>query len=83
MIPLVAPSSSSRSSPSIVLEALVEQVALERIEENLFRGQSQDLGWGTVFGGQVLGEALSAAVQTIHARGMCMRCTRTSCVPAT
>jgi acyl-CoA thioesterase-2 len=50
---------------SKVLEQLVEQLTLERIEENLFRGQSQDLGWGTVFGGQVLGQALSAATQTV------------------
>jgi len=48
-----------------VLDELVTQLALEKIEENLFRGQSQDLGWGTVFGGQVLGQALSAAVQTV------------------
>src|SRR5437763_9428024 len=48
-----------------VLQELVELLALERIEENLFRGQSQDLGWGTVFGGQVLGQALSAASQTV------------------
>ena len=50
---------------SRVLEDLVKLLALERIEENLFRGQSQDLGWGTVFGGQVVGQALSAAVQTV------------------
>ena len=50
-----------------VLDELVELLGLERIEENLFRGQSQDLGWGTVFGGQVLGQALSAAVQTVPA----------------
>src|SRR5512147_3017897 len=50
---------------STVLDELVKLLALERIEENLFRGQSQDLGWGTVFGGQVLGQALSAAVQTV------------------
>jgi acyl-CoA thioesterase-2 len=50
-----------------VLDSLVTLLALERIEENLFRGQSQDLGWGTVFGGQVLGQALSAAVQTAPA----------------
>ncbi len=50
---------------SSVLNELVQLLALERIEENLFRGQSQDLGWGTVFGGQVLGQALSAAVQTV------------------
>src|SRR6476659_182774 len=50
---------------SAVLDELVALLALERIEENLFRGQSQDPGWGTVFGGQVLGQALSAAVQTV------------------
>jgi acyl-CoA thioesterase-2 len=50
---------------SKVLNELIELLALERLEENLFRGQSQDLGWGRVFGGQVLGQALSAAVQTV------------------
>src|SRR5262245_11905566 len=50
-----------------VLADLVALLALEKLEENLFRGQSQDLGWGTVFGGQVLGQALSAAVQTVPA----------------
>ncbi len=50
---------------SQVLDELVALLSLERIEENLFRGQSQDLGWGQVFGGQVLGQALSAATQTV------------------
>jgi acyl-CoA thioesterase-2 len=50
---------------SKTLSALVAMLSLERIEENLFRGPSQDLGWGTVFGGQVLGQALSAAVRTV------------------
>jgi acyl-CoA thioesterase-2 len=50
---------------SDVLSELLELLQLERIEENLFRGQSQDLGWGQVFGGQVLGQALSAAEQTV------------------
>src|ERR1700761_254474 len=50
-----------------VLDELIELLALEKIEEDLFRGQSQDLGWGTVFGGQVLGQALSAAVRTVPA----------------
>src|SRR5262245_19602064 len=50
---------------SRVLDELVQLLTLERIEENLFRGPSQDLGWGTVFGGQVLGQALSAAAQTV------------------
>jgi acyl-CoA thioesterase II len=47
-----------------VLRELVELLALERLERTLFRGQSQDLGWGNVFGGQVIGQALSAAEQT-------------------
>ena len=48
-----------------VLHELLDILRLERIEEDLFRGQSQDLGWGRVFGGQVLGQALSAAEQTV------------------
>lgn len=52
---------------SEIVDELVRLLALEKLEENLFRGQSQDLGWGTVFGGQVLGQALSAAVQTVPA----------------
>ena len=47
------------------LTELVRILSLERIEENIFRGQSQDLGWGRVFGGQVVGQALSAAEQTV------------------
>lgn len=48
-----------------VLQRLCDLLTLERIEEDLYRGQSQDLGWGTVFGGQVLGQALAAAVKTV------------------
>jgi acyl-CoA thioesterase-2 len=50
---------------SNVLEELLRLLKLEPIEENIFRGQSQDLGFGNVFGGQVLGQALSAAYQTV------------------
>jgi acyl-CoA thioesterase-2 len=50
-----------------VLEELLTLLKLEKIEENIFRGQSQDLGFGAVFGGQVLGQALSAASQTLTA----------------
>ena len=50
--------------PSI-LDELVSLLSLEKLEENLFRGQSQDLGWGVVFGGQVLGQALTAAMRTV------------------
>ncbi len=48
-----------------VLGELLTLLKLEKIEKNIFRGQSQDLGFGSVFGGQVLGQALSAAYQTV------------------
>lgn len=51
-------------STSTVAE-LVDLMALERLEQNLFRGQSRDIGTKYVFGGQVLGQALSAAQQTV------------------
>ncbi len=50
-----------------VLKELLRLLKLEKVEENIFRGQSQDLGFGNVFGGQVLGQALSAASQTVPA----------------
>lgn len=52
---------------SNALDALVGLLALEPLEENLFRGASQDLGLPQLFGGQVLGQALSAATQTVDA----------------
>lgn len=38
-----------------------------KIEEGLFRGQSEDLGLRQVFGGQVVGQALYAAKETVPA----------------
>ncbi|MCA9545159.1 MAG: acyl-CoA thioesterase II [Myxococcales bacterium] len=49
------------------LGELVAMLGLERIEENLFRGQAQDPGWGRLYGGHVLGQALSAVAQTVPA----------------
>ena len=51
-----------------VLKDLVQLLDLERIEDNIFRGQSRDIGTPQVFGGQVLGQALSAASQTVTDR---------------
>src|SRR5258706_5442742 len=53
-----------RMSNPIVAE-LIELLQLERLEDNLFRGQSRDIGTRYVFGGQVLGQALSAAQRTV------------------
>jgi acyl-CoA thioesterase-2 len=51
--------------PQTVVAELIELLQLERIEDNLFRGQSRDIGTKYVFGGQVLGQALSAAQRTV------------------
>ena len=51
-----------------VLSDLIELLQLERIEDNFFRGQSHDIGSAQVFGGQVLGQALSAAHHTVEGR---------------
>jgi acyl-CoA thioesterase-2 len=48
---------------------LIELLSLERLEDNLFRGQSRDIGTKYVFGGQVLGQALSAAQATMDSAG--------------
>ena len=51
-----------------VLTDLISLLRLERIEENIFRGASRDIGSPQVFGGQVLGQALSAAQHTLEGR---------------
>ena len=38
-----------------VVSELISLLSLERLEDNLFRGQSRDIGTKYVFGGQVLG----------------------------
>jgi len=50
------------------LADLLQLLELERLETNLFRGESRDIGSPQVFGGQVLGQALSAAAATVEAR---------------
>jgi len=50
------------------LADLLQQFALERLEVNLFRGESRDIGSPQVFGGQVLGQALMAAYATVEGR---------------
>ena len=51
-----------------VLDDLITLLQLERIEKNIFRGESRDIGSAQVFGGQVLGQALSAAQHTVDDR---------------
>jgi len=49
-------------------ENLVETLALERLEVNLFRGVSPDDGPGRIFGGQVIAQSLLAAYETVEDR---------------
>jgi acyl-CoA thioesterase-2 len=51
-----------------LLEDLIKVMTLERLEEDLFRGESRDIGSPQVFGGQVLGQALMAAAATVEGR---------------
>ena len=49
---------------------LLHLLELERIEDNIFRGESRDIGSARVFGGQVLGQALTAASYTLEGRAV-------------
>jgi acyl-CoA thioesterase-2 len=52
-----------------ILADLLQLLELERLEDNIFRGQSRDIrGDEQVFGGQVLGQALTAASYTTGLR---------------
>lgn len=47
------------------LDFLINTLELEKIEENIFRGNTIDIGSRSVFGGQVLAQALNAATRTV------------------
>ncbi|HUR40162.1 MAG TPA: acyl-CoA thioesterase II [Verrucomicrobiae bacterium] len=49
-----------------VLHDLLGLLDLEPLEVNMFRGQSRDLGGNSVYGGQVIGQALVAAARTVE-----------------
>ncbi|NBI13100.1 acyl-CoA thioesterase II [[Haemophilus] felis] len=48
---------------SAALNTLIELLKLDKIDDFLFKGESEDLGLRQVFGGQVVAQALSAAIQ--------------------
>lgn len=51
-----------------ITKKLVELLYLSPVGEDHYRGDSQDLGFPHVFGGQVLGQALMAASHTVENR---------------
>ena len=48
-----------------VMQQLLAILDLEKLEHNLYRGRSHEVGWQRVFGGQVIGQALVAAQRTV------------------
>ncbi|RWX75086.1 acyl-CoA thioesterase II [Neorhizobium lilium] len=50
---------------STAMEDLLAILDLEKLEENLYRGTSSQVGWQRVFGGQVVAQALVAAQRTV------------------
>ena len=52
------------------LSDLIGLLQLEQLEQHIFRGTSRDLGTGRVFGGQVLGQAVSAVQRTCPDRSI-------------
>ena len=49
------------------MNQLIDFLNCEALDLNLFRGQSRDFKTGQVFGGQVLGQAIKAAYNTVEA----------------
>ena len=47
--------------------ALIDLLDLERIEDGIYRGGLGEPGWTRVYGGQVIGQALVAALRTVPA----------------
>jgi acyl-CoA thioesterase-2 len=53
------------STPKGAVGSLLDILDLETLEQNLFRGRGPKEGWQRVYGGQVFGQALVAAVRTV------------------
>jgi acyl-CoA thioesterase-2 len=56
---------SPTAKPARAIDNLLSILDLEVLEQNLFRGRGPKEGWQRVYGGQVLGQALVAAVRTV------------------
>lgn len=48
------------------LDDLITLLDIETLEKGLYRGQSQNLGFKALYGGQVLGQAVAAAQKTVE-----------------
>jgi acyl-CoA thioesterase-2 len=61
-------SKTAQDSKLQLTKELIDVLTLEKIEEDLYRGQSRNFVGSRVFGGQVLGQALRAASLTTDGR---------------
>jgi acyl-CoA thioesterase-2 len=57
---------ADQPAPNPALKELLATLTLEPLEDNLFRGPRGREGWQRVYGGQVLGQAMMAAAQTVE-----------------
>ena len=65
-----SPDQSAKPDPGSLAE-LLAVLDVEQLDANLFRGWSTAGGWGRVYGGQVLAQAMVAASRTVDpARGL-------------
>lgn len=53
---------------STPVQDLLSILDLEKLDENLYRGRSPQSSWQRVFGGQVIAQALVAAIRTVETR---------------
>lgn len=57
---------SQENQKQTAMQGMLATLDLEAIEMNIFRGNSPQVGWQRVFGGQVIGQALMAAQRTVE-----------------
>ena len=57
------------------IDELIDLLTLDKIGENLYQGSNYKTPWKRVFGGQVLGQALHAAYQTVPQIDWLIPCT--------
>ncbi len=50
---------------------LITLLDVERLEDDLYRGQSTNAGWQRVYGGQIVAQALMAASKTVDEARLC------------
>ncbi len=60
--------STAAAEGEAAVAELLSILDLERLDADLFRGQNANATWQRVFGGQVIGQALTAAYRTVEDR---------------